>query len=64
MLRRKPSAAPSVVKDRTPSDASPNVDRDVPPLDDELTPRELMSRLTAEGERRIDAAFGRKVYNS
>lgn len=60
MLRRKTALPPpEVVNHHAGEDALWDKRRDVPPSKDELSPRELMTRLTAEVGRKMDAAFGR-----
>jgi hypothetical protein len=55
MLRRKNQVPPAEPRRRVEI----NVD-DLPRFDDELSPRELLGRLTDAVEQKIDASFARK----
>jgi hypothetical protein len=64
MLRRRGVLQRPETRDGANPDQPLMTDKDVPRFLEELTPKELMARLTAEGQRKMDAAFGRSPKNS
>lgn len=65
MLRRKATSPLSQAADQLAEEGLLwDTSRDVPPSKEELSPKELMARLTLEVERKMDAAFGRPIKNS
>jgi hypothetical protein len=56
MFRRKSDPAATDFRGSAEGDID-----DLPKFDDELSPREVMARLTRKIEQKIDASFGRKT---